>query len=301
MLPRSDKKVLLSVITPVTALANNLHNLSSWLIRIIDKPIEVILIHDKSDIHTGPQLKKIIFEAKNPNVIYIEDEFGSPGLARNEGLKLVSGEWVCFWDADDLPILDEIFLLFEKKFDSGIDCIVASYISIDLQTSERIIHRISERNQVIIGLNPGLWRFIFRKTSLSKIKFTDLLMAEDQVFLAEYLSNKRIMHISSEITYTYFKGNLLSLTNNKFALNDLGKSSKYTLQIMNRTNDGDLLIIGVMLARQVISGIKHGNLKCKIFVILNLIRGIILSKNKTRKNLLNGFYINVFKDRFYEN
>jgi glycosyltransferase involved in cell wall biosynthesis len=117
MLPKSDKEIFLSVITPVTALANNIDNLSSWLTRISNKPIEVILIHDKSDICTGPQLEKLLLEVNNPNVIYIEGEFGSPGLARNEGLKIASGEWVCFWDGDDIPMLDEIFLLLEKKFD----------------------------------------------------------------------------------------------------------------------------------------------------------------------------------------
>jgi glycosyltransferase involved in cell wall biosynthesis len=293
-------EIILSVITPVTRQADNLQNLSNWLSNLTNKSIEVLLIHDKSDAYTGPRLKELLATIDNSNILYFEGEYGSPGIARNEGLKNARGEWLCFWDSDDLPRLEEVYLLMQTKMDSTTDCIVASYTSVNIQTGVRFINRISENYQAQIALNPGLWRFFFSKSSLAEIKFSNLMMAEDQIFLAEYLKNDLNLQISEYITYTYFKGNPNSLTNNKYALNDLSKSSTRTLAIMNSVREVNLFIVGIMFVRQVISGLKYGNLKCKITILSNLVRSLLLSRNAIRKHVIKGFFINILKEKYNE-
>ena len=293
-------EIFLSVITPVTRQANNLQNLSYWLSKLSNKSIEVLLIHDKSDSCTGPQLKELLAAIDNSNILYFEGEFGSPGIARNEGLKNARGEWLCFWDSDDLPWLEEVYLLMQTNMNSTTDCIVTNYISLNRQTGVKFINRISKNYQAQIALNPGLWRFFFSKSSLGEIKFTNLMMAEDQIFLAEYLKNDLNLQISEKITYSYFKGNPNSLTSNKYALNDLGNASSRTLAIMNSIKEVNLLIVGIMFVRQVISGLKYGNLRCKIVILNNLARSILLSRNAIRKNVIKGFFINILKEKYNE-
>jgi glycosyltransferase involved in cell wall biosynthesis len=296
-----DVEITLSVITPVTRQANNLQNLSVWLGNISSKSIEVLLIHDKSDAYTGPRLKELLATIDNSNILYFEGEYGSPGIARNEGLKNARGEWLCFWDSDDLPRLEEVYLLMQKNMDSTIDCIVASYISLNIQTGIRSINKLGDNYQAQIALNPGLWRFFFRKSSLGEIKFSNLMMAEDQIFLAEYLKNDLNLRISEYTTYTYFKGNPNSLTSNKYALNYLTKASSRTLAIMNSVKEVNLFIVGIMFGRQVISGLKYGDLKCKIVVLSILARSVLFSRNSIRKQVIRGFFINICKEKYNEN
>ena len=300
MLTDNLSDVTLSVITPVTRQSDNLQNLSSWLRNLSHASIYVILRHDKADLETGPKLNELISTLNNKNIRLFEGEFGSPGIARNEGLKYAKGEWLCFWDSDDLPWLEEVYLLMQTNMNSTTDCIVTNYISLNIQTGVKLINRISKNFQAQIALNPGLWRFFFSKSSLGEIKFTNLMMAEDQIFLAEYLKNDLNLQISEKITYSYFKGNPNSLTSNKYALNDLGNASSRTLAIMNSVREVNLFIVGIMFVRQVISGLKYGNLKCKIVILNNLARSILLSRNAIRKNVIKGFFINIFKEKYNE-
>jgi hypothetical protein len=92
---------ILTVITPVTKLGGELDKLQSWLPLILDKKIEVWVVHDIADEETGSELRNILSSLHNPHVHIIESAVGGPGPARNLGLEKTGSEWVCFWDADD--------------------------------------------------------------------------------------------------------------------------------------------------------------------------------------------------------
>jgi glycosyltransferase involved in cell wall biosynthesis len=290
-----DQNLQLTVITPITALANRLENLMSWLVRIEDKSIEVYLIHDISDVQTGPQLNELVKKLMNPKVHLIEGVYGSPGIARNQAIKLAKGEWVCFWDGDDLPIIDNVSELMDKKINESVDCIVASYIEADVKSNLKTHQKVGQDYEVSIGLNPGLWRFIFRKSSIYGTAFTNLRMAEDQLFLATYLNVKRQIQIYPDYIYTYFKNQEFSLTRSRSALNDIASASKVTLKILNDSSESNSFIIGIMFARQIATGIKRGNIKCKIHVIATMIKGVGFCKSNTRRFILRGIYTVLFK------
>jgi glycosyltransferase involved in cell wall biosynthesis len=274
--------IQLTVITPITALANQLENLMTWLSRIYDESIEVYLIHDRSDTQTGPQIKELLKKLQNSQIHLIEGEFGSPGIARNQALKLAQGKWVCFWDADDLPIIESVIHLINKEFNKGGDCVVASYIEEDMKRNLRTQHSLINDFEVSVGLNPGLWRFFFTKLSIAETKFTNLRMGEDQLFLAEYLNVNRQIRIFPHYTYTYFKNREFSLTGSKTALSDIVKAAKGTLKIINKSNSDHSFLIGIMFARQIATGIKRGNLKCKMLALSTLMQGVIFSNRKTK-------------------
>ena len=291
-----NEKIKLTVITPITALANHLENLATWLTRIFDESIEVYLIHDKSDTQTGPELNELMKKLQNPKIYFIEGEFGSPGMARNQAIKLAKGDWVCFWDADDLPIIESVIDLMNKEFNKGGDCIVASYIERDVKRNLRINQGFNDNFEVAVGLNPGLWRFFFTKSSLAETEFTNLRMGEDQLFLAEYLNVNRQIRIFPYYTYTYFKNREFSLTSSKSALSDIVKAAKGTLKIINKSKSDHSFLIGIMFARQIATGIKRGNLKCKMLAISTLIKGFFFSNSKSKKWILKGFSVVIVKD-----
>lgn len=294
----SADEILLSVITPVTRQADKLQNLSLWLSSLNNKPVEVLLIHDKSDIYTGPQIEKLLAEINNKNIIYFEGNYGSPGSARNQGLVNATGKWLCFWDSDDLPMPEEALMAMQQSIDTDTDCIVANYNSVNIQNGKLTFNPLSSNYELQIALNPGIWRFLFRRSSLEGLSFSNLLMAEDQIFLAEYLRNETKIQISEMTTYTYYVGNSTSLTRDKRALNDLGLASKKTLHIMNKGDHVNLKIVGIMLARQIISGFKHGGMKCKLSVSRTLIAGLFISGTESRKYIVKGLYVNFRKVKY---
>ena len=91
----------LSIIVPIHRISGGIQNLNSWISNPILIDAEIILVHDTSD---GESFLPIETICKNlTNVILLEGNFSSPGLARNKGLEIASRPWISFWDFDDLP------------------------------------------------------------------------------------------------------------------------------------------------------------------------------------------------------
>jgi len=287
----SRVKIELSVITPVTLLSGRLQNLSAWLTEIKSKPIEVFLIHDWNDAKTSKELNTLVEKLDNPKINFIEGFYGGPGAARNVGLSLIQGEWFCFWDSDDMPQISEVMKLLNSPIDLNVDCLAANYVSINESSGVKKLHFLDSNYTHQIAIDPGIWRHFFRRESFPSTKFSNLIMAEDQLYLTENLTINKKIEIRPNFTYHYVQGRKFSLTSNKAALNDLSKASKHTLKIMQTEEFINMEFAGIMFSRQVFSSIKYGNFSCKIHAIYYLFNAILLSPNHIKKNILFGIKI----------
>lgn len=189
-------------------MAGRLHNLELWISECANLPISLILIHDIQDNGTSSELKKILLDNKDLDIKLIEGKYGSPGLARNAGLKESLAPWVIFWDSDDLPkpqtVIDAI-----KKAGTKPQLIIGDF-STNSSNGVREIRHFGKLSNV--AMNPGLWRFIIRREILSDVKFCSTRMGEDQIFLLDLIPESRTILFSDEIFYEYFLGNPLQLT-----------------------------------------------------------------------------------------
>ena len=97
------EEVDVTVIIPVSLMANKLQALTEIVDQLLVRNIEVILVHDFQDDTTSIQLAKIFNARRNAKcLVLIEGEYCGPGLARNAGLQLATRKYVAFWDSDDL-------------------------------------------------------------------------------------------------------------------------------------------------------------------------------------------------------
>jgi glycosyltransferase involved in cell wall biosynthesis len=267
-------------------MAGRLQRLEEWLSRIANSPMEVILIHDRQDEVTGPQIQSLLSKISNPKIQLIEDYFGSPGLARNRGIELAKGKWICFWDSDDLPNLGVALSLIDKDSASKADCLVTNFNSVNEISKEVIAHRLRANFEDEFSLNPGLWRIYFKYSAIADLRFGSLRMAEDQIFLAEFFSKSRDVEIVSDTTYNYFFGESFHLTKNSSALNDLAPATIESLRILRNLGNKSPNLIAGMFVKQVISGVKYGSLRAKRVVITQYLKSLLTSSKTVRKSVL---------------
>ena len=149
---------------------------------------------------------------------------GNPGAARNFGLEKSHSEWVVFWDADDIPNLENVIGAIYKA-NSKDEVIIANY-SISYFPHQKKVKKLHNSQLLSIALNPGVWRMIFRRDSIGAVRFPSLSMGEDQVFLAFYRIFSRQVMFSDFISYEYFSGNIGQLTSSQKALNSLPDAIK---------------------------------------------------------------------------
>lgn len=253
-------------------MAGKLQNLASWLIDT--GAYSVILVHDVRDDETSVELKKIIRSSKNSNIEFIEGFFGSPGIARNQGLRMVLTEWVCFWDSDDLPNIKG----FEKLISlSGADdeVLIGNFIEANIETLDEVLREVDKKNILSsIADFPGIWRMVFRSSTLIDLNFSDHLMGEDQLFLLNYRFAVRKLHHEEIFVYKYFKGFEGQLTSNPKALASLEKTLLETSKFLKDPMPAQRYLGCRFFVRQSITYGKYAPNKQLKIVIRSLLFGI---------------------------
>jgi glycosyltransferase involved in cell wall biosynthesis len=225
-----ENQPLISIVIPVKNAEENTANIRKMLNQIKFNPVEVILVHDVFAENPSSRLQDIVDSFPNTNVKLMTVKAGDPGSARNAGLKLIQGKWVSFWDADDEPNLENLISIVRSGQQSESDVCIGSFqIREKTIISDRELNFKKGLNQILD--NPGIWRFSFRSTLLTKVEFPAVRMGEDQIFLLRIqLPNKKI-HLSKVSVYTYNRGSSLQSTYSESSRKEILKSLKLSLDL----------------------------------------------------------------------
>ena len=257
---------LLSAVVPVTQMQGQLDLLESWMQVAIKENIQVILVHDWRDEETEKELKDILKKLGLGESELISGEFGSPGNARNEGLKKVKARWVTFWDSDDLPNVENFVQMVDTA--EKLNCNVAiggfSYVNSREEQKDKGsgIPRMDELdNLVSILKNPGLWRWAFKYEILEGVTFSSNRMGEDQHFLIALNAFRREKYIHNEIVYNYRINQKSQLTNNPYAILELKKTIREVVQLIDKNFD---FVNTFLMVRMLMTSIKKGSFLMKI-------------------------------------
>jgi glycosyltransferase involved in cell wall biosynthesis len=150
--------------------------------------------------------------------MFKKGNFGGPGLARNLLLTNIKSDYVTFWDADDVPNVENLHLFLENFSEDKTRFIVGQW---ELRKSGQFISKSSDNNLASLAFQPGVWRVLFPSEKIENKMFINSKMGEDQVYLfgSGLFAEDPIWENS--IFYAYNTGQEGQLTNNQDAIKDL--------------------------------------------------------------------------------
>ncbi len=265
----SDYSKQLSIICPISDMAGRLGHLNDWLNQIDFDCTQVILVHDKRDEKTGYELKSIVSKTNSPALILKEGFFGTAGGARNSALSSCEGEWICFWDSDDQPN----YHLVLNGLDSVHDVIIGEF-SIENPTGMiiKIPHGGNQGQSLSrMSFNPGLWRMAFRADAIKNLSFPEIVMGEDQCFLAQLDWNSLKTKFVDEVYYNYFSGWENQTTGRKKSRLPLLVSMRF-LELLLKQKKGNEETIRNMASRQFLTLLKSRGVKVKFMAIFEIVK-----------------------------
>lgn len=187
----------------------------------------------------------------------IEGIYGSPGSARNAGFERARNEWVIFWDSDDIGRPKELISGLVTLSPNLLDAVVFGYdiYSGDAARCKWNTWPLSqEKSFEMLSLNPGIWRICFRRTSIINLKFPNLKMAEDQLFINDFMHQMPKIEFSNTVIYKYFVNISNQLTSDKGALEDLREAGNLLAANLNDVSGAGkftLRIYGKILITQI--------------------------------------------------
>lgn len=213
-------EIKISFIIPLYNSANSLKRCLDSIFEIRNVSYEIILIDDGSTDNTANLCK--IYTDKFDNIKYIYQTNKGPGAARNEGIRLCSGEFIWFVDSDDIIISYKLFEIFEStdKFEV-VDIINFNYIENNLHRNiktkikynyECLYNKIIEGKKYVKDFiipsyynNGFLWNRLFRTEFIKKenIYFGSERYQEDFNFIIKAFSKTKKVLLLNEFHYEY--------------------------------------------------------------------------------------------------
>lgn len=203
---------MISVIVPVYNVEEYLPACLESIKRQTFKDYEVILVDDGSPDNSGRICDEYV--DKNINWRVIHQENGGLSSARNSGLNVAKGEYICFVDSDDTVDDNYLLFLYHALVDSQADIGICGYQRIlcseDVQSTREVEKSVlcqDELWQEVFGnLNNSSCNKIYRRKLIGNIRFMDgLYHGEDLMFNLAYIINcSRAVMIDTPL-YHYWK------------------------------------------------------------------------------------------------
>jgi glycosyltransferase involved in cell wall biosynthesis len=262
---------MLTVIVPVSNMAGNLKNFNDFLAAGIRTGFNFIVVHDKQDELTGPELDDIVSKYSPSKVTLHEVKFGNPGDTRNYGIQYVETDWICFWDSDDEPIVENFSKMIELAEIDQKKIAIGWFQSIDHNHSDSKFEVIPFLRLDQVSRNPGIWRWAFKLERVGTARFPGIRMGEDSIFLARLRVDDCEIFRFEEIVYRYIRWSDNQLTQNYNAIQDLGHSISILQSTLKFQGNPANSFARKVLRRQIYSAIRHGKAKLKAKAVTSLV------------------------------
>jgi glycosyltransferase involved in cell wall biosynthesis len=264
-------QTMLTVIVPVSNMAGHLKSFTDFLDAGINVGFRFIVVHDKRDELTGPELEEIVSRYSNTRVTLHEVSFGNPGETRNYGIQHVETDWVCFWDSDDEPMVENFREMIETAERNQKNIAIGCFESLNKTKTNFLSHKFPSQGLDEVAKNPGIWRWAFRLDRVGSIRFPALWMGEDSIFLARLFLHENEIFYFGKVVYRYIQWSENQLTRNTAAIQELKLSiSILKTTVVSQSVQGNSFAKKI-LRRQIYSGIKSGKSSLKLLALCSLV------------------------------
>ncbi|MEQ1144566.1 glycosyltransferase [Acinetobacter soli] len=201
----------LSIIIPVYGVEEYIEEFILSIINQLKPEVELIIINDGTNDRSIEIVKEII---KNYDsdiqdcFLFLEQYNQGQSVARNNGLKKATGEFIGFLDPDDIVYPTYISSLIDTiNKNPSVDVIHINAVHIDERSNKKDILFLAEKTEVLESnrdymlnlIKKDLWQPWFRffnKKFISELYFVPGMLFEDKFLFAE-LYSKSINHVAN--------------------------------------------------------------------------------------------------------
>jgi len=210
-----NKKLVVSIIVPIYNVENYLERCINSILNQTYSNLEIILIDDGSK-DNGSKICDS-FAKKDNRIIAVHKENGGLSDARNYGLKMATGKYICFVDGDDWIEKDmiEVFLFQLIKNNADI-CIGRRFRSNSFNEKKIEKFRTYPKNKILdkeqglkylmsfTGYDMSVCDKMFKKELWSKIEFPYGKTCEDSFTTYKVFANSNKSVYLHQGMYNYF-------------------------------------------------------------------------------------------------
>ena len=212
----------ISIIVPVYKTENYIDRCIKSITSQSYKNIELILVDDGTPDRAGLICDE--YAKKDDRIKVIHQENAGQSVARNNALKIATGDYYCFVDSDDYVAANLLEKLYQLLTDNAADISVVDYKSF---SGDEFISSGEEKTEISIFNNTDMiknihtvkdelyvvmWGKLFKRGLFDGIEFPAGRICED-LYVLYQLYDKTVKTVfSSEKLYYYYRGNVSSST-----------------------------------------------------------------------------------------
>lgn len=181
------------------------------------KPVELILVNDASTDRTSEIAREILASASIEHLIIEHDGNKGECGTRNTGIKAAKGDFLLFWDADDLGDSDLVSNMYKAIGENQIA--IGGYRSLEIETGRvskrRVIPNFAELHTETLAsmyitnkFSASVCSCLFRADFLNRIELEfhpGCIAGGDVEFLTKALSRAESVAYSQTHSYIYVK------------------------------------------------------------------------------------------------
>jgi len=214
---------------PLVSIIIGLYNVERFLDKkrlrdVLDQTyrnLEIILVDDGSTDNT-PSIADELAKADS-RIHVIHKVNGGVGSARNVGLDVATGDYVCFFDVDDdlhFDMVERSVKLMQQHqaemlvFGFNVRFISDAFTDRTIKFPDRTIQSNDELKSIVVDQlldifpvgNGFVWNKVYQRSFLEKhqLRFPELRLQQDEVFNMRVYPNVNRLVMSSEVLYDYY-------------------------------------------------------------------------------------------------
>ena len=306
-----NKEELISIIVPVYKVEKYLEKCVDSLICQTYKNLEIILVDDGSP-DSCPQLCDE-YAKKDNRIKVIHKQNGGLSSARNAGLDLCSGSYICFVDSDDwvndnfcehllkmAKEYDADFSMCEFIYQKGSQCNNVSQIKekIIYYSEEQVLDQLQETDIKLLSIACAK---LYKRKLFNTLRYPLGRLHEDEFILHHILFNSNSLVYSNLPLYNYFirEGSIThSMTDKNIEDKLLAFKERYEYLKINGVDNNRCANIYMNGLKSIYNGLNKKQKKYKKIIFEKFLYIYKQCECPTKKNKIFRFFKNLYKFLF---